>query len=60
MTCTTKFFEESNQVKAWINKWYKVCQTPTLAKFQQARSELWIADLVYIAEYHNSLFEYID
>ena len=29
-----KFFERSDQVKAWIDKWYKVYQAPTLAEYQ--------------------------
>ena len=40
MARATKFFEGPDQVKAWMDKWYKVCQAPTLAEYQQARGEL--------------------
>ena len=60
MARATKFFEGPDQVKAWMDKWYKVCQAPTLAEYQQARGELRIADPVCIAEHRDSLFEYID
>ena len=60
MARATKFFEGSDQVKAWMDKWYKVCQAPTLAEYQQARGELQIADPIRIAEHRDNLFEYID
>lgn len=43
-----------------MDKWYKVCQAPTLAEYQQAQGELQIADPVCIVERRDSLFEYVD
>ena len=53
------FFEEPDQVKAWMNKWYKVCQAPTLSEYQQAQGELRITDPICIVKYFDSLFKYI-
>lgn len=56
----TKFFPTLEQVEAWMDLWYKVCQAPTLAEYEQARGELQIADPPRIPDHRNSLFESVD
>lgn len=56
----TKYFPTSEEVKAWMDLWYKVCQALTLAEYEQARGELQVADLPRIPDHRNSLFEYVD
>lgn len=58
MARVTKFFKNPNQVKAWIDLNYAVCQTPTLAEYSQAHGELKLANLAKIQKHCDSLFEY--
>lgn len=56
----TKFFPRPEEIQPWMDLWYKVCQAPTLAEYEQARVELRIADPARIRDYRESLFEYVD
>ena len=56
----TKFFPRPEEIQAWMDLWYKVCQAPTLAEYEQARVELRIADPARIRDHRESLFEYVD
>lgn len=56
----TKFFPRPEEIQAWMDLWYKVCQAPTLAEYEQARVELRIADPARIRDHQESLFEYVD
>lgn len=60
MACATKFFEDSDQAKAWKDLRYAVCQALTLLEYEQARGELRLADPARIWEHHDSLFECVD
>lgn len=56
----TKFFPRPEEIQAWMDLWYKVCQAPTLGEYEQARVELRIADPAHIRDHRESLFEYVD
>lgn len=56
----TKFFPRPEGIQAWMDLWYRVCQAPTLAEYEQARVELRIADPARIRDHRESLFEYVD
>lgn len=60
MVYTTKFFKRLDEVKSQINKLYKIYQAQIFAEYQQAQGKLWIVNPIYIAKYHNNLFEYIN
>lgn len=55
----TKFFSTPEEIQAWMDLWYKVCQAPTLAEYEQARVELETADPARIRDHRESLFEYV-
>ena len=56
----SKYFSEKEQCQAWIELWHKVCQAATLAEYNQARTELEIADTPPIVEHRDSLVQYAD
>lgn len=56
----TKFFPKPEEIQAWMDLWYKTCQAPTLAEYEQARVELQTADPARIRDHGESLFEYVD
>ena len=56
----TKFFPRPEEIQAWMDIWYKVCQALTLAEYEQARAELRRADPAHIRDHRESLFEYVD
>lgn len=60
MARATKYFLDPKQLKDWMSLWYLVCQAPTLQEYKQVKVELQIRDLLRVAEYKKSLYDYVD